>query len=113
MAPRVNHDPEEAKRRSREYHKQYAQAHKEELQVKRRIAYMSDPEAARAKRRQQYHANINRLVEAGVYTPLRPGRKRLYTQEEAAEVAKRQRHESCYVRRQERLNASRALLTQG
>ena len=68
-----------------------------------------DLEAEKAKRREHYHASINKLIEAGVYTPLRPGRKRLYTPEEAIEVAKRQRRES-YLRRQERLNASRAML---
>ena len=54
---------------------------------------------------------MDRLVEAGLYTPLKPGRKRLYTPEEAVEVAKRQRQES-YLRRQERLNAAKALLEQ-
>ena len=68
-----------------------------------------DPEAAKAKRRERYHASINKLIEAGVYTPLKPGRKRLYSPEEALEVAKQQRKES-NLRRQERLNASKALL---
>ena len=68
-----------------------------------------DPEAVKAKRRERYHASINKLIEAGVYTPLKPGRKRLYTPEEALEVAKQQRKES-NLRRQERLNASKALL---
>ena len=71
-----------------------------------------DLEAEKAKRRAQYHASINKLVEAGVYTPLKPGRKRLYTPEEAIEVAKQQRRES-YLRRQERLHASRAMLETG
>ncbi len=68
-----------------------------------------DPEAVKAKRRERYHASINKLIEAGVYTPLKPGRKRLYSPEEALEVAKQQRKES-NLRRQERLNASKALL---
>ena len=72
---------------------------------------MADPETYRAKKREQYHATIDKLVEAGVYTPMKPGRKRLYTPEEAAEVAKRQRQES-YLRRQERLNAAKTLLEQ-
>ena len=70
-----------------------------------------DPEAVKAKRREQYRASINKLIEAGVYTPFKPGRKRLYTPEEAVEVAKKHRKES-YLRRQERLNASRAMLVQ-
>ena len=72
---------------------------------------MADPETYKAKRRDQYHAALDVLIEAGVYEPMKPGRKRLYTPEEAVEVAKRQRRES-YVRRQERLNAGRALLAQ-
>lgn len=102
---------EEAQRRNRESHRRYNEAHKEELREKQRVARMADPEAYRAKRREQYHATMDKLVEAGVYMPMKPGRKRLYTPEEALEVAKRQRHE-CYVRRQERVNASKALLAQ-
>ena len=55
------------------------------------------------------NTDMNKLIETGVFTPMKPGRKRLYTPEEAAEVAKRQRRES-YARRQERLATSRALL---
>ena len=59
---------------------------------------MADPEAYREKKREQYRASIGRLVEAGLYEPSKPGRKRLYTPEEAIEVAKKQRHEG-YLRR--------------
>ena len=103
--------PEEAERRNKECRQRYNEAHREELLEKQRQARMADPEAYRAKRREQYHAAIDKLVEAGVYTPMKPGRKRLHTPEEAVEVAKRQRRE-CYLRRQERLNAGRALLAQ-
>ena len=72
---------------------------------------MANPEAYREKKREQYRASMARLVEAGLYEPSRPGRKRLYTPEEAVEVAKRQRRES-YLKRQERLSAARALLAQ-
>ena len=102
--------PEEAQRRNRESHRRYNEAQKEELREKQRLARMADPEAYRAKRREQYHATMDKLVERR-YTPMKPGRKRLYTPEEALEVAKRQRHE-CYVRRQERVNAGKALLAQ-
>ena len=95
--------PEEAERRNKECRQRYNEAHREELLEKQRQARMADPEAYRAKRREQYHAAIDKLVEAGVYTPMKPG--------EAVEVAKRQRRE-CYLRRQERLNAGRALLAQ-
>ena len=104
-------DPEEAERRNKECRKRYAEAHREEIREKERQKRMADPEAHRAKRREQYHAAMDKLVEAGLYEPLKPGRKRLYTPEEAVEVATRQRHES-YLRRQERLSAGRALLAQ-
>jgi len=54
---------------------------------------------------------MDKLIEAGAYTPLKPGRKRLYTPEQAAEVARMQRRES-YLKRQERLIAGRALLAE-
>ena len=110
MVP-VGLSPEEAERRNRECRKRYTENHREEIREKERQKRMADPEAHRAKRREQYHAAMDKLVEAGLYEHLRPGRKRLYTPEEAVEVAKRQRHES-YLRRQERLNAGRALLAQ-
>ena len=104
-------DPEEAQRRNRECRRRYNEAHREELLEKQRAARLRDVEAYRAKRREQYHAAIEKLIEAGVYEPARPGRKRLYTPEEAVEVAKRHRRES-YLRRQERLMAARNLLAQ-
>ena len=104
-------DPEEAQRRNRECRRRYNEAHKAELLEKQRAARMADPETHREKRREQYHANIARLVEAGLYEPQKPGRKRLYTPEEAVEVAKRHRRES-YFRQKERLNAARALYAQ-
>ena len=109
--PREKLDREEAERRNRECRRRYNEAHREELLEKQRIARMADPETYRAKKREQYHATIDKLVEAGVYTPMKPGRKRLYTPEEAVEVAKRQRQES-YQRRKERIEAARALLVQ-
>ncbi len=104
-------DPEEAQRRNRECRRRYNAAHREELLEKQRAARARDPEAYRAKRREQYHAMLDKLIDAGVFTPATPGRKRLYTPEEAVEVSKRQRHES-YLRRQERLNAAKSLLAQ-
>ena len=103
--------PEEAERRNRECRRRYAEVHRAEIREKQRLAHMADPETYNAKRREAYHASMARLVEAG-FEPIKPGRKRLYTPEEAVEVAKRQRHES-YLRRQERLAVSRALLVQG
>jgi hypothetical protein len=104
MTRRVELDPEEAKRRRAEYRKRYHERHKDELKEKRRLTYWADPETAKAKRREYYQAAMERLIEAGLYTPVKPGRKRLYTPEEAIEVAKKQRRESNMLRR-ERLKA--------
>ncbi len=54
---------------------------------------------------------IAKLVEAGVLEMVPRGRKRLYTTEEAYEMAKRQSRES-YLRRKSRLDAAKALLVQ-
>ena len=110
--PRVLLDREEAERRNKECRRRYNELHREELLEKQRIARMADPEAYRARRRELYHATVNKLINAGLYTPDKPGRKRLYTPEEALEVAKRQRKES-YLKRQERVNAAKLLLEQG
>jgi hypothetical protein len=54
---------------------------------------------------------IEKLVEAGLLVKLSPGRKRLYTPEEALEAAKKQRRE-CYHRFKARLDAAAAVLAQ-
>ena len=72
---------------------------------------MSNTDELRTKRRETYRTTTATLVESGVLEKRSPGRKRLYTPEEAVEVAKRQRMES-YVRRKERIDAARALLAQ-
>ena len=54
---------------------------------------------------------IERPVEAGLFVKGLHGRKRIYTPEEAYEVAKRQRRES-YHRFKARLDAAKALLVQ-
>ena len=105
---RVKLDPEEAKRRVLESKRKYRQTHAEELKEKRRLAVNDE---MRARWRANAHNKIDKLIEAGVYEKLRPGRKRLYTPEEAKEVVRRQRQES-YVRRRERIEAAKALLAQ-
>ena len=98
--------PEEAKQRIVESKKRYQAAHAEELREKRRLATTDDK---RAKMRENTREQI---AKPGVFVKLTPGRKRLYTPEEAHEVAKRQRQES-YCRRKERIEAAKALLVQG
>ena len=65
-------------------------------------------QAALYKKRKE---KIAQLVEAGLLVKLTRGRKRLYTPEEAYEVAKRQRRESA-LRSRSRLNDAKALLVQ-
>ena len=101
--------PEEARQRMREYKRQWNEDHAEELRLKRQMAYNDE---VRAKKREEARGRVDRLVQAGVFVKLPPGRKRLYTPEEAVEVAKRQRQES-YQRRKERIEAARTLLVQG
>ena len=99
---------EEAAQRMRESRKRYRETHKDEIAEMRRAA---NTDEKRAKRREETRAHIAKLVEAGVYVPLKPGRPRLYEPQEALEIAKRQRRES-YARRKERLDAAKALLVQ-
>ena len=99
---------EESAQRMRESRKRYREAHKDEIAEMRRA---SNTDEKTAKRREETRARIAKLVEAGVYVPLKPGRPRLYEPQEALEVAKRQRRES-YARRKERLDAAKALLIQ-
>ena len=101
-------DPEEAARRNRECRKRYYEVHKAELAEKQRVKRVGNAEFLKS-RREEYHENIKKLFEAGVYTPLKRGRKRLYTPEEAVEVARKQRYES-NLRRRERLRASQLML---
>ena len=65
----------------------------------------------RAKWRDDRREKIERLVEAGLLVKLAPGRKRIYTPEEAQEAAKRQRRE-CYYRFKARVDAANAVLAQ-
>ena len=99
---------EEAAQRMRESRKRYREARKDEITEIRRA---SSTDEKRAKSREETRTHIARLVEAGVYVPLKPGRPRLYEPQEALEIAKRQRRES-YARRKERLDAAKALLVQ-
>ena len=107
MVP-VRLSPEEAKRRNVESKERYRKAHEDEIREKRRLATTDEK---RAKVRDNVRDKISKLVAAGVSEKLTPGRKRLYTPEEALEVAKRQRQES-YHRRKERIEAAEALLVQ-
>ena len=107
MVP-VRLSPEEAKRRNVESKERCRKAHADEIREKRRLTTTDEK---RAKVRDNVREKIAKLVEAGVFEKLTPGRKRLYTPEEALEVAKRQRQES-YHRRKERIEAAESLLVQ-
>ena len=103
--PRVQHTEEFIKERNRANQQRYREKHAEEL--KERRATRGDT----MKKRESRRAQVSLLIEAGVFEKLKPGRKRLYTPEEALEVAKKQRPES-WKRLQERLHAAKALLAQ-
>ena len=85
MAP-ARLSPEEALQRKRDSKRRYQIEHADELREKRRMAATDE---TRAKWREDRKEKIERLVEAGLLVKLSPGRKRLYTPEEAHEVAKR------------------------
>jgi hypothetical protein len=106
VARRSALSPEEAKQRIRECQRRYREAHREEIREKQKEARLADPEAYRDRRRAAYHRSMDALVKAG-FEKLPPGRKRLYTPEQAVQVAKAQRFQS-YLRRQERIGAAKA-----
>jgi len=108
MAP-ARLSPEEALQRKRDSKRRYQAEHAEELREKRRMAVTDE---MRAKWREDRREKIAKLVEAGLLEKLSPGRKRLYTPEEALEAAKRQRRE-CYHRFKARVDAANAILAQG
>ena len=101
--------PEEALQRKRDSKRRYQIEHADELREKRRMAVTDE---TRAKWREDRRVKIERLVEAGLLEKLSPGRKRIYTPEEALEAAKRQRRE-CYHRFKARVDAATAVLAQG
>ena len=80
----------------------------EQLSPEEVVQRKREGQTAQYKKRKE---KIAKLVEAGVLEMVPRGRKRLYTPEEAYEVAKRQRRES-YLRRKSRLDAAKALLVQ-
>ena len=103
--PRVQHTEEFIKERNRANQQRYREKHAEELKERRMTR------GDTMKKRESRRAEVALLIEAGVFEKLKPGRKRLYTPEEALEVAKKQRTES-WKRLQERLHAAKALLAQ-
>ena len=107
MAP-ARLSPEEALQRKRDSKRRYQIEHADELREKRRMAVTDE---TRAKWREDRRVKIERLVEAGLLEKLSPGRKRMYTPEEALEAAKRQRRE-CYHRFKARVDAANAILAQ-
>ena len=94
--------------RKRDSKRRYQIEHADELREKRRMAVTDE---TRAKWREDRRVKIERLVEAGLLEKLSPGRKRIYTPEEALEAAKRQRRE-CYHRFKARVDAANAILAQ-
>ena len=101
----MQHSDEFIKERNRANQQRSREKHAEELKERRMTRGDS------MKKRESRRAQVSMLIEAGVFEKLKPGRKRLYTPEEALEVAKKQRTES-WKRLQDRLHAAKALLAQ-
>jgi hypothetical protein len=102
---------EEALRRNRECKRLYSERNKELIRARAKAAREANPDYKEA-RKVKYRANLQELIDAGLFQPSKRGRKPLYsTPEEAREVKRRQMKES-RQRRSQLLAEARALLEQ-
>ena len=102
---------DEAERRNRECKRRYYETNRDLLREKAKAAREADPEY-NTKRKEQYKAKIQELIDEGLYQPAKRGRKALYHTPEAAVEAKRLQMQASRARRAERLAAATALLNQ-
>ena len=102
---------DEAERRNRECKRRYYETNKDMLREKAKAARVADPEY-NTKRKEQYRAKIQELIDEGLYQPAKRGRKALYHTPEEAMEAKRLQMQASRARRAERLAAAAALLNQ-
>ena len=85
---------EEALRRNRESKRLYSVRNRELLKAKAKAAREANPEYNTV-RKERYRAKLQELIDAGLFQPLKRGRKPLYsTPEEAMEAKRRQMKES-------------------
>jgi hypothetical protein len=102
---------DEAERRNRECKRRYYETNRDLLREKAKAARAADPEY-NTKRKEQYRAKIQELIDEGLYQPAKRGRKALYHTPEEAMEAKRLQMQASRVRRAERLAAATARLNQ-
>ena len=102
---------DEAERRNRERKRRYYETNRDLLREKAKAARAADPEY-NVKRKEQYRAKIQELIDEGLYQPAKRGRKTLYHTPEEAMEAKRLQTQASRARRAERLAAATALLNQ-
>jgi hypothetical protein len=102
---------DEAERRNRECKRRYYETNRDMLREKAKAARVADPEY-NTKRKEQYRAKIQELIDEGLYQPAKRGRKALYHTPEEAMEAKRLQMQASRARRAERLAAATARLNQ-
>jgi Asp-tRNA(Asn)/Glu-tRNA(Gln) amidotransferase A subunit family amidase len=102
---------DEAERRNRECKRRYYETNRDMLREKAKAARAADPNYNQ-KRKEQYRAKIQELIDEGLYRPAKRGRKALYHTPEEAMEAKRLQMQASRARRAERLAAATALLNQ-
>ena len=100
---------DEAERRNKACKKLYYEKNRESILEKARDARRNAPEYNTI-RRERYHTRIKKLIDEGVYTPARRGRKPLYHTHEEALIAKREQMRASRIRRAECLVRAEALL---
>ena len=102
---------DEAERRNRECKRRYYETNRDLLREKAKAARAADPDY-NLKRKEQYRAKIQELIDEGLYQPAKRGRKALYHTPEEAMEAKRLQMQASRARRAERLASATALLNQ-
>ena len=102
---------DEAERRNKACKKLYYEKNREAILAKARDARQNDPEYNTV-RRARYNTRIQELIDEGVYTPAKRGRKPLCHTHEEALIAKREQMRASRVRRTECLAQAEALLMQ-
>jgi hypothetical protein len=93
---------EEAERRNQECKRRYYEKNKDLIREKGKAARAADPDY-NIKRKEQYRAKIQELIDEGLYQPAKRGRKALYHTPEEAMEAKRLQMQASRARRAERL----------
>ena len=102
---------DEAERRNKACKKLYYEKNREAILAKARDARQNNPEYNTV-RRERYHTRIQKLIDEGVYTRAKRGRKPLRHTHEEALIAKREQMRASRVRRTECLAQAEALLLQ-